>query len=82
MFYDEADALAYVASKNAGGHVLEQRISETAYNVKLVDTGFKYVVTYGLQVENYPHTPQGLQHAAQEYVSCVDHCIRLEKITK
>lgn len=78
MFYEEADALAYVASKNAGEVVLEQRISETAYNVKLADTGFKYVVTYGLQVEHYPHTPQGLIKAAQEYISCVDHCIRCE----
>lgn len=62
-------------------HILEQRISETAYNVKLADTGFKYVVTYGLQVENYPHTPQGLQLAAQEYIDCVNHCIKLEKIS-
>lgn len=78
MFYDESDAVAYVASKNAGEVVLEQRFSETAYNVKLADTGFKYVVTYGLQVEHYPHTPQGLIHAAQEYLSCVEHCLRLE----
>lgn len=60
-------------------HILEQRISETQYNVKLTDTGYKYVVTYGLQVEHYPHTPQGLIHAAQEYISCVDHCIACEK---
>lgn len=60
-------------------HILEQRISETAYNVKLADTGFKYVVTYGKQVENYPHTPQGLIHAAQEYIECVQHAIKLEK---
>jgi len=63
-------------------HILEQRISETEYNVKLADTGFKYVVTYGLQVENYPHTPQGLIHAANEYIECVAHCIKLEKAGK
>lgn len=62
-------------------HILEQRISETAYNIKLADTGFKYVVTYGKQVENYPHTPQGLMHAVAEYIGCVEHCIRLEKLS-
>ena len=62
-------------------HILEQRISETAYNVKLADTGYKYVVTYGKQVEHYPHTPQGLIQASQEYISCVDHCIKLEKLS-
>ena len=84
-FYDGADAMAYVESMKAkpqsGETVLEQRISETAYNVKLADTGFKYVVTYGKQVEHYPHTPQGLIHAAQEYISCVDHCINVEKLS-
>jgi hypothetical protein len=80
-FNEESDAVAYVAGKNAGEHVLEQRISETAYNVKLADTGFKYVVTYGKQVENYRHTPEGLQRAAQEYIECVNHCIKLEKLS-
>lgn len=61
-------------------HILEQRISETAYNVKLADTGFKYVVTYGKQVEHYPHTPQGLIKAAEDYMDCVKHCIRLESM--
>lgn len=61
-------------------HILEQRISETAYNVKLADTGFKYVVTYGKQVENYFHTPEGLIQAAQEYISCVQHAIKLERM--
>jgi hypothetical protein len=61
-------------------HILEQRISETAYNVKLADTGFKYVVTYGKQVENFPHTPQGLIKAAEDYQDCVKHCIRLESM--
>lgn len=63
-----------------GEHILEQRISETAYNVKLADTGYKYVVTYGKQVENFPHTPQGLIKAAQDYMDCVNHCIRLESL--
>lgn len=61
-------------------HILEQRISETQYNVQLIDTGFKYKVIYGKQEEIYPHTPQGLIHAAGEYISCVDHCIRCEKM--
>lgn len=83
MFYDMVEASDYVASKTsktAGEHVLEQRISETAYNVKLADTGFKYVVTYGKQVEHYPHTPEGLVDAAKEYIACVSHAIFCEKV--
>lgn len=60
--------------------ILHNRISETSYNVELSIIDGVYMVKYGQQVETYDLTPQGLMRACEEYLSCVEHCKRLESM--